>query len=224
MSVWGNPLLISRGQECPPTLSPMLLSPYGATSYRLVGGRVLTGFHRTYGFLAPADASGNWLDVDWSGDWEIGCAFSQGDTNGHFVLFGEENSTSRSSDVPGTEVNGTTLGRGVSTNGGTAWADWYNFSDVTIGANSWFFRLAYDPTTKTLTSALTGDFSDYATYIITLSAHPYHSSAYKLGFGGLMRSAVFSKASGRLDLWNTYIKANGTLIWGAYTGSFPEGE
>ena len=222
MSVWGTPLLTGGGDGAAPSLSPMLLSPYGAASYRLVGGRVLTGFHNNYGFLAPADDSGAWLDVDWSGAWEIGCAFSQGDVSGHFVLFGEENSTSRSSDVPGAEVNGTTLGRGVSTSGGTAWAHWYNFSGVTIGADRWFFfRLTYEPATKPLTSALTGDFSDYVTHSVTLSAHPYHNASYRLGFGGLMRSGVFSKASGRLDLWNTYIKVNGALVWGAYTGAFP---
>ena len=224
MSLWGNPLLLSGGSDAPdPVPGTALLSPYGAASYRLVGGRVLTGFHKTYGYLAPADAAGNWRDFDWSGAWEIGCAFSQGDTSGNFTLFGELNSTSRFADVPGAELAGATLGRGISTAGATTWSNWYNFSGVTISADKWFFfRMAYDPSTMTLTSALSDDFSAFTSHSLTLSAHPYHSASYKLGFGGLMRSDAHTKASGRLDLWNTYIKVNGALAWGAYTGAFPE--
>ena len=149
-------------------LSPFYLANY--TTYKpYFDGRTLTGFEATRCYIAPENTTG--YAVNWSGKWEIGCAFMQKDTTGNFCLFGRMDSSDYAS-VPSAELIGTRLWRGISTSGGTTWTDGYNF-DATISANKWFFvRISYDPDTMILRSELTDDFITFATHDYQMSSPP----------------------------------------------------
>ena len=198
----------------------MLLSPANATSYGIVNGRVITGFNASYGFVAPAGSSG-WMDVDWSGAWEIGVAFKVNDTNGNFALFGNQSTTTDYSSVPSIELMGADLAYGISARAN----DWDVFEWVkqSLLANTWYFvTMSYDPATMVATARITTDFSHYDQAAYTMNAAPYHNANRKIGFGGLTKNASHTKAGAHIDLYNTYIKISDNIVWGGFNGAFPE--
>lgn len=197
----------------------VLLSPGYANTFSLIQGRVATGFNASYGYLAPADNNG-WMDIDWSGDWEIGVAFKVDSVSGNFALFGQESSTSDFSAVPSIEVIGTDLDFGISSQA-NAW-DLFIYVAQNLVANTWYFvSTSYDHSTMVVTNRITTDFTQYDQVTNTLSAAPYHNSNRKIGFGGLVRNSSHTKTGAYIDLHNTYIKVSGSIVWGAFTGAFP---
>ena len=195
-----------------------LLSPGAASEYGIVNGRIVTGFNASYGFVAPANNSG-WLDVDWTGAWEIGVAFKVDNTSGNFALFGNESATTDFSSVPSIELLGDGLAYGISSQSDS----WGVFAWVkqNLSANTWYFvTMSYDPNTMIVTCRITTDFVNYEQVTYTMTAAPYHSSNRKIGFGGMTKDQAHTKTGAYIDMYNCYIKYEGTMVWGAYSGEF----
>lgn len=189
-------------------------------------GRIVTGFSTSL-HVVPMKAQNpsQTLDVDWSGSWEIGCAFNYADdtVNQNFCIWGVGNSGSRYADIPVAEVMQQKLCFGISSVGNTTWDNWFDVANLDIAVGQWYFcSMSYDPSTKTVHYTCTSDFQNY--YEIpdyVMANDPYYNSSKYLAFCGLLRSNNFILRKGQIDLYNTYIKVNGQIVWGMFTGEFP---
>lgn len=170
-------------------------------------------------YLKPykPDGSGVLL-VDWSESWEIGVAFKIPNTSTQSGLFGSNSSGSFAA-TPGCEFYSSTgkIGAAVGNNG-SSWLG--NVSpQVTIQANKWYFlKLSYNSSTKELKIEITDDFQTYVSDSTTLTNDPYYSSSYNLQFFSLGSGG--GSVSTKIDLDNTYVKASGVMVYGAYRGEF----
>ena len=215
------------GSVTPLFTNKTLLNPNYSQTFALVDGRIVTGFHATYGFIAPYNGTA-WMDFDWTNDWEIGVAFKVATTSGNFSLFGVENNTSYYAACPGAEVINGSIGFGVSASRDS----WTLFDYIpssqgntkySVQSDKWYFlSLSYDSTAQKVTAKITDDFESWATKEDAFTQTPYTNSSYKIGFGGLIKNSGHTQASACIDLYNTYIKTNGAIAWGCFTGELPE--
>jgi hypothetical protein len=193
------------------------------TALKISDGRITQGFvnMNNYGIF-PRDASNNWLDVDWSKDFEIGVAFkfTALPTSNYAMLFGAGISG-------GTNYRNTprlyfdASSQKLSLNVFTASGDLTPTIDYTLSANTWYHViLKFTASTLAVEVKISTDFSTYTViYSATASAVPIHNAAMLI-FGGDANGSNFSSNNLLIDTFNTYVKGDG-VNWGAFTGAFP---
>ena len=188
----------------------------------LADGRYLSGFASMSGYGAfPRDAEGNWIDVDWSKDFEIGARFkaSAFPSSGNMTIFGSGASGSM---VYAPDVyfwNGSTAYITLSTDGSTSAVD--TALNYTFQADIWYFvRLKFTLSTLNLKIEVSTDMENFTTaYNGTLASAPYHNSA-SICIGGMAQSSNYASNNIAIDTINTYIKDDsGSIVWGAYKGA-----
>jgi hypothetical protein len=190
-------------------------------SIKTTDGRVLSGFASMSGYHArPLDASGNWLDVDWSKDFEIGVTFKFTALPNYQGITGDGNANSyRKAPRLYYDNSEGKLALCVSSDGSTLAIDQYlNYSFVT---DKWYFiKLKFVLSTMTFSVDISDDFDAFTNlYTGTMSNAPYHNSA-SLCFGGDAQQSNMASNTFLVDTFNTYIKGDG-VNWGASTGVFP---
>ena len=190
-------------------------------SIKTTDGRVLSGFASMSGYHArPLDASGNWLDVDWSKDFEIGVAFKFTAFPTYQGITGDGNYNSwRKAPRMDYDNSEGKIDLCVSSDGSTLAIDAY--LDYSLVINKWYFiKLKFVQSTMTLTVDITEDFSTFTSlYNNTMASAPYHDAA-SLCFGGDAQQSNMASNTFLIDTFNTYIKGDGA-DWGAFTGVFP---
>lgn len=190
-------------------------------SIKTTDGRVLSGFASMSGYHArPLDASGNWLDVDWSKDFEIGVSFKFTAFPAYQGITGDGNYNSwRKAPRLDYDDSQHKINLCVSSDGSTLAIDAY--IDYTIVVDTWYFvKLKFVKSTMALTVDITEDFDTYTSgYSGTLASTPYHDAA-SLCFGGDAQQSDMTSNTFLIDTFNTYIKGDG-VNWGAFTGVFP---
>ena len=171
-------------------------------------------------YLSPEKMSS--IGLDPTKDFEIGCAFKLKDTNNLFTLFAVIANSSHFAAFPSMEVSRQLdFGRGyaLSANVDTAWTNYTNFT--TVALNTWYFaRMRYDATNQSLTSEITTDFVSFVSDVATVTGGPKLNSTYGFGFGAF-GTATDRSATAMIDLYNTYIKKENTIVFGCFTGQFP---
>lgn len=184
--------------------------------------RIVKNFSASYP-LIPADENNAWLDVDWSETWEIGCAFKVTDLTGNFALFGVCSNATSFSAAPSVEYMASehNIGFGISTNKTNAWT-MFNIIKENVIADTWYFiKCGFNLNTMKVYADITEDFINWEHHEYELEQTPIHNNSSRLGFGGLVKNNSHVSAFGMIDLFNTYIKVNGTMLFGAYSESFP---
>jgi hypothetical protein len=190
-------------------------------SIKTTDGRVLSGFASMSGYHSrPLDASGNWLDVDWSESFEIGVAFKFTALPNYQGITGDGNANSyRKAPRLYYDNSEGKLALCVSSDGSTLAIDQYlNYSFV---VDKWYFiKVKFVLSTLTFTVDITEDFSTFTNlYNGVMASAPYHNSA-SLCFGGDAQQSNMASNTFLIDTFNTYIKGDG-VNWGAFTGVFP---
>ena len=189
-------------------------------SIKTIDGRVLSGFASMNGYHArPLDGSGNWLDVDWSKDWEIGSAFKTLSFSGNATIFGCGVSGSMNYAPNVYFYQGSTAYITLSENGSSSAVD--TALNYTFQIDTWYFvRAKFTKSTLNLKIEISTDMLNFTTaYNDTLAAAPYHDAA-SICIGGMAQSANYASNNILIDTFNTYIKGDG-VNWGASTGVFP---
>lgn len=197
-------------------------------SIKTTDGRVLSGFASMSGYHArPLDASGNWLDVDWSKDFEVCVAFKYTDSgaSGITVLFGYNynstlNSRFQSPLIYIDKDHSRDLCLEISSNGSSWMVD--QSLSYAIDLDTWYaLRLKFTLSTLTLDCSISTDFDTWTSlYSNTLSAAPYHSNTSMIGIGSGCQASAWASNGLLVDTFNTYIKGDG-VSWGASTEAFP---
>lgn len=187
----------------------------------LADGRYLSGFASMSGYGAfPRDAEGDWLDVDWSDDFEIGIRFKLTSLSNMQTFFGDGgNGSYYKAPIFGWYQPDQKLWIGISNNGSSLALD----QELTyaISADVWYFaKMIFIKSTLSLKMLITTDMVNFTTlYDNTLSSAPYHDAAL-LCLGGRARSASEASDTCIIDTYNTYIKdSSGSIVWGAYKGA-----
>jgi hypothetical protein len=191
------------------------------TALKISDGRILQGFANMASYHSrPLDASGNWLDVDWSKDFEIGVAFKFTALPNYQGITGDGNANSyRKAPRLYYDNSEGKLALCVSSDGSTLAIDQYlNYSFV---VDKWYFiKVKFVLSTLTFTVDITEDFSTFTNlYNGVMASAPYHNSA-SLCFGGDAQQSNMASNTFLIDTFNTYIKGDG-VNWGAFTGVFP---
>jgi hypothetical protein len=191
-------------------------------SIKTTDGRVLSGFASMSGYHArPLDASGNWLDVDWSKDFEIGVAFKLTSLPTYQFLIGCGLTTNDRFKQPRLFYDNSTqtVELNISTDG-SSWES-ITLTNNSIVANKWYFvKIKFTLSTLKLIASISEDLSTFATMCDeTLSGAVYHNSA-SLSIGGDTNNSAMTSDNCLIDTFNTYIKGDG-VNWGAFTGAFP---
>jgi len=192
------------------------------SALKISDGRILQGFANMASYHSrPLDASGNWLDVDWSKDFEIGVAFKvlYFPSGGNATIFGCGVSGSMNFAPNVYFWNGSTAYITLSENGSSSAVD--TALNYTFQTDTWYFvRAKFTKSTLNLKIEISTDMSNFTTvYNDTLAAAPYHDAA-SICIGGMAQSANYASNSILIDTFNTYIKGDG-VDWGAFTGAFP---
>lgn len=192
------------------------------SALKISDGRILQGFASMSGYHArPLDASGNWLDVDWNEDWEIGSAFKvlSFPSGGNATIFGCGVSGSMNFAPNVYFWNGSTAYITLSENGSSSAVD--TALNYIFQIDTWYFvRAKFTKSTLNLKIEISTDMTNFTTvYNDTLAAAPYHDAA-SISIGGMAQSANYASNSILIDTFNTYIKGDG-ISWGASTGVFP---
>ena len=190
-------------------------------SIKTTDGRVLSGFASMSGYHArPLDASGNWLDVDWSKYFEIGVAFKFTAFPSYQGITGDGNANSyRKAPRIYYDNSEGKLALCVSSDGSTLAIDQYlNYS---FAIDKWYFiKVKFVLSTMAFSVYISDDFDTFTNlYTGTMSNAPYHNSA-SLCFGGDAQQSNMASNTFLIDTFNTYIKGDG-VNWGAFTGVFP---
>ena len=187
----------------------------------LADGRYLSGFASMSGYGAfPRDAEGDWLDVDWSDDFEIGVRFKLTSLSNMQTFFGDGgNNSFYKAPIFGWYQPTQKLWIGISNNGSSLALD----QELTyaMSADVWCFaKMTFVKSDLNLKVEISTDFETFTTlYNDTLASAPYHNSA-SFCFGGRARSASEASNTCVIDTYNTYIKDNsGSIVWGAYKGA-----
>ena len=205
-----------------PKLSKVDYSIGSGSQPMLSDGRYLSGFASMAGYGAfPRDDSGNWLDVDWSDDFEIGARFkaSAFPSSGNTTIFGSGVSGSMTYAPDVYFWNGSTAYITLSTDGSTSAVD--TALNYTFQTDTWYFvRLKFTLSTLNLKIEVSTDMENFTTaYNGTLASVPYHSSA-SICIGGMAQSSNYASNNIVVDTFNTYIKDDsGSIVWGAYKGA-----
>ena len=191
------------------------------STLKISDGRILQGFANMTSYHArPLDASGNWLDVDWSKDFEIGVAFKFTAFPSYQGITGDGNANSyRKAPRLYYDNSEGKLALCVSSDGSTLAIDQYlNYAFIT---NKWYFiKAKFVLSTMAFSVDISDDFATFTNlYTGTMSNAPYHDTA-SLCFGGDAQQSNMSSNTFLIDTFNTYIKGDGAN-WGAFTGVFP---
>lgn len=191
-------------------------------SIKTTDGRVLSGFASMSGYHArPLDVSGNWLDVDWSKDFEIGVAFKLTSLPTYQFLIGCGLTTNDRFKQPRLFYDNSTqtVELNISTDG-SSWES-ITLTNNSIVANKWYFvKIKFTLSTLKLIVSTSEDLSTFATMCDeTLSGAVYHNFA-SLSIGGDTNNSAMTSDNCLIDTFNTYIKGDG-VNWGAFTGAFP---
>ena len=189
----------------------------------LADGRYLSGFASMSGYGAfPRDDNGSWLDVDWGEDFEIGSAFkvSSFPSSGNMTIFGCGISGSMNYAPNVYFWNGSTAYITLSENGSSSAVD--TALNYTFQTDTWYFvRAKFTKSTLNLKIEVSTDMSNFTTaYNDTLAAVPYHDAA-SICIGGMAQSANYASNKISIDLYNTYIKSGGNMVWGALSLALP---
>ena len=197
-------------------------------SIKTTDGRVFSGFASMSGYHArPLDTSGNWLDVDWSKDFEVCVAFKYTDSgaSGITVLLGYNydsalNSRFKSPLIYIDKDHSRDLCLEIGSNGSSWMVD--QSLSYAIDLDTWYaLKLKFTLSTLTLECSISTDFDTWTSlYNNTLSAAPYHSNTSMIGIGSGCQASAWSSNGLLVDTFNTYIKGDG-VNWGASTGAFP---
>ena len=198
------------------------------SALKISDGRILQGFANMANYHSrPLGASGNWLDVDWSKDFEVCVAFKYTDSgaSGITVLLGYNydsslNSRFRSPLIYIDKDHSRALCLEIGSNGSSWMVD--QSLSYTIDLDTWYaLKLKFTLSTLTLECSISTDFDTWTSlYNNTLSAAPYHSNTSMIGIGGGCQASAWSSNGLLVDTFNTYIKGDG-VNWGASTGVFP---
>jgi hypothetical protein len=197
----------------------------GSSSYPLINnGRLLSGFANMSGYHArPLDASGNWLDVDWSKDFEIGVAFKFTSLSANQAIFASADANREL--VPtilwvASDATGQNQLRVLVSTDGSSWEVACITSFVLAINTFYFIKMKYESATKKCITQVTSDFIDWTVIENdTLATHPYYNGA-GTAIGGRGGSSSWATNNLLIDTFNTYIKGDG-VNWGASTGAFP---
>lgn len=191
------------------------------STLKISDGRILQGFASMSGYHArPLDASGNWLNVDWSKDFEIGVAFKFMAFPAYQSIFGDGNANSyRKAPRIYYDNSEGKLALCVSSDGSTLAIDTY--LNYTFAVDKWYFiKAKFVSSTMTFTVDISDDFSTYTSlYSGVMASAPYHDTA-SLSLGGEAQQSNMASNTFLIDTFNTYIKGDG-INWGASTGAFP---
>lgn len=192
------------------------------STLKISDGRILQGFASMTSYHArPLDASGNWLDVDWSKDFEIGVAFKLTSLPTYQFLFGCGLTTNDRFKQPRLFYDNSTqtVELNISTDG-SSWES-ITLTNNSIVANKWYFvKIKFTLSTLKLIASISEDLSTFATMCDeTLSGAVYHNSA-SLSIGGDTNNSAMTSNDCLIDTFNTYVKGDG-VNWGAFTGAFP---
>lgn len=198
------------------------------TALKISDGRIIQGFANMAGYHSrPLDASGNWLDVDWSKDFEVCIAFKYTDSgaSGITVLLGYNYSSTLNNRFQSPLIyidkdHSRDLCLEISSNGSSWMVD--QSLSYAISLDTWYaLKLKFTLSTLTLDCSISTDFENWTSlYSNTLSAAPYHGNNSMIGIGGGCQASSWSSNGLLIDTFNTYIKGDG-VNWGASSGVFP---
>ena len=165
------------------------------------------------GYLVPCDSSGSNIKLDLSQPFEICCKFKIANNPGTTTrnTWGSSNNYYQ---CPTIGVRASEIICYITT-GGSSWT-----YSITITPSGYSF-----PLDTWCIAKLTWDGSDFAcsfndgtnTYTTSLvGVSPYYNSGYSFEVGGQNKSQYsISACNATIDLSNTYLKQNGTIIWGS---------
>ena len=188
---------------------------------KIINGRFFTNFNSSNG-IVPVDNNLSAITIDYSDDWEVGIAYLfRGDTSQDTPLYGNSGGGWNSSPyiiVGGTNLN-TARVRVFDTSSGQWEID--PVIDTILQENKWYFlKVAYDASTATVTASTTGDFKNWNTATETRDGKT-PKTANQSAFGEFKSGYTMNQYI-TIDLANTYLKQNGTIVWGNFDGKFSD--
>ena len=200
-----------------PEMDLMELSSYPT---KLANGRIIGPFpQNSYVGVRPVFSD----SLDFSSDkWALGAAFMLTSITQSGVIWGNSGGPGYAVTPNFEALSSGSIGVGIGKANST-WGNWITASS--LSANQWYFiEVSYDPATNTETIISTTDFVNFTTntYQISFQIVSGDNSSYMRlgrfpsGYSGHMSSYL------HIDLLNTYIKKDDAIIWGNYTGSFPQ--
>lgn len=206
---------------------------YGTDSV-LENGRFWTKWDNHKG-IRPVDTTGDFIKIDWANDdWELGAAvLSDGEIvkTQQNTIFGLAVPSTHWCDAPTLYVNHTVFPTEqflLRKTDNTQRDDGVMNCDLGLVdgflPNTWYFvKASYNSTTKMFTVSATKDFTTWETTTATYDRVPSTTTNDYIGFASANMSYIGNPAQNLfLDLANTYIKQNGTIVWGNFDGKFSD--
>lgn len=214
MSIIGNPITLGGGRQEDQSLNGILAN----SNIYVYGGRYAkSGGGATDVFFPKNPNSFDKLDINWANPFEI------------FVTFAYLNSSTKRNTLYGCFTSNkyyytptcelqseNTIWAGFST-GGSSWNNGIALTDLSFQQGVWsYVQYVWDGSVLTLRAFdganLVEDSSSQTT------AH-YHNSSHLMAFCNIAQRANSSSSQSvaidvAFDLNNTYIKSNGTMVWG----------
>lgn len=201
------------------------------TDVKTNNGRILQGFATmTNNRIQPLDTSGNWLDIDWTKDWEIGVAFKMvNQLAKSFILGTGYNLTYPISESPCLAIQSNGTMEFWIYQDGSHYTDGSYYIDGNseiISLDTWYHAIIKHSASNTsIIFKISKDMKVYTT-LETLTMTQYYNNRAALIFGGLWQNqSTWSTNNLLIDTYNTYIKDDsGKIIWGAFAKSFDNGK
>lgn len=169
--------------------------------------------------IRPMDSSGNWLDVDWTKDFEIFITFQVTSLSSQLSLFTNGILNTSYEYSPTIFLSNNNL-RVLLCGGGSSWDLTYdtNFTPV---IDTWYaLSMKYTALTNIMTVNISTDFENWTNLMTQVLTFTIQHDAASLIFGGRgYEPQNWNPGNLIIDTFNTYIKNNtGEIIWGTFTG------
>lgn len=209
MSVIGNPITLGGGNNSKDQTTNGILA--NANIYVSQGRYVKSGGGNTAFFYMKNPNSFSALDVNWSQPFEIFATFK-------FISVGSINTLCGSATsnkyfyTPSIELqaNGNSIWAGFSTNG-SSWTKDISFN-INWQTDLWY-TLKYEWDGSTFTVTVNDGTQDHTSSVSQTTGHYHNASQLMCFFNIAYRTSSWGDDI-ILDLYNTYIKSNGTMVWG----------
>lgn len=207
MSVIGNPITLGGGNNSGDQTTNGILA--NANIYVSQGRYVKSGGGNTAVFYMKNPNSFSTLDVNWSQPFEIFVTFKWVSVGIVNTLCGSATS-GKYYYTPSIELQESTVWAGFSTNG-SSWANTIGFN-ISWQADLWY-TLKYEWDGSTFTLTVNDGSQDYTSSVAQTTGHYHNASQLMVFFNVAQRTSKWGDDI-ILDLYNTYIKSNGTMVWG----------
>lgn len=187
------------------------------------GGRIGSAYQRLLisgQGIFPNDKNGVRVKLDYTDTFEIGFAIKAPNlTSGLYYLY--HGTGSQYANTPTFGVNRGLPYMFISKTGGTAQDYDIPFNGESMQNNTWYFvRFGFDKNTMTFYGEYTTDFEAWIRRSAIMDGLPFDghdNDGFVVG-----DQDRYNNPSITVDMRNTYLKQNGQIIWGNFTGSFPD--